>query len=133
MFQNLDIFRTAIAMASNAGTRQAVTAQNIANADTPGYKARVVSDFAESVKSDGFTNGPGSLQLRASRASHLMGQGDPNKPTITESRASNDPNGNGVILEEQMLEAVQAKRDHDRALAIYRNSMTILRTSLGRT
>ncbi|HBT01561.1 MAG TPA: flagellar biosynthesis protein FlgB, partial [Citreicella sp.] len=35
MFQSLDVFRTAIAMARHAGTQQALSAQNIANADTP--------------------------------------------------------------------------------------------------
>ncbi|KMK65559.1 FlgB family protein [Puniceibacterium sp. IMCC21224] len=132
MFQNLDIFKTAMALARHAGTRQAVSAQNIANADTPGYQARVVSDFAETVQAGKNRPGAGSLPLRATRSGHMLGQRTSDTATITESRSLVDPNGNGVALEEEMLVAVEAKRDHERALAIYRSNMTLLRTSLGR-
>ena len=43
-----------------------------------------------------------------------------------------DPNGNGVSLEAEMLNAVEAKRAHDRALSIYRSAMEIMRQSIGR-
>ena len=42
-----------------------------------------------------------------------------------------NPNGNGVSLEEQMLHAVDVKRQHDRALAIYKFSLGVLRSSIG--
>jgi flagellar basal-body rod protein FlgB len=43
-----------------------------------------------------------------------------------------DPNGNSVALETEMLRAVDVKRQHDRALAIYKSSLTVLRTAIGR-
>ena len=51
MFQNLDVFRTAMAMARHAGQAQALSAQNIANADTPGYRARDLPDFQQTLRS----------------------------------------------------------------------------------
>ncbi|EPX82615.1 FlgB family protein [Salipiger mucosus] len=126
MFENLDVFRTAMAMSRHAGTQQAVSAQNIANADTPGYRALEIPDFAET-----FAAMQGAA--RATRPGHLFGQVDGTQaPTISKRRETADPNGNTVSLEQEMMTAVNARRAHDRALAIYRSSLTLLRTSLGR-
>ena len=128
MFEKLDIFRMAHAMAAHAGTRQAVVAQNIANADTPGYRPRDVVPFADLVRDAGTGTG-----VRATRARHLHGAFATGPLRISEAaRESANPNDNGVSLEEEMLNAVEVKRQHDRALAIYRSGLTILRSSLGR-
>ena len=124
MFQNLDVFRTAMAMARHAGTQQAYSAQNIANADTPGYRAKDLPDFQSTVRDS-------LMGQRATRANHLNGSVG-REVTFEERRAALDPNGNTVSLEEEMVKSVGAQRQHDRALAIYKSSMTILRTSLGR-
>ncbi|MEX0317833.1 MAG: FlgB family protein [Ruegeria sp.] len=125
MFSDLNVFKTAYAMATHAGQRQAVISRNMANADTPGYQARDIEAF-DSV----YSGGPRTKMI-ASRNGHLNGveRGDwaeftPENPT--------DPNGNSVSIEEEMLKAVDVKRQHDRALAIYRSSLTILRASLGK-
>lgn len=128
MFEKMDIFRMAHAMATHAGTRQAVVAQNIANADTPGYRARDVVPFSEMMKT-----GADRTQQRATRGGHLHGQMAAGPLQISEAaRESANPNDNGVSLEEEMLNAVEVKRQHERALAIYRSGLTVLRSSLGR-
>lgn len=128
MHQNLTLFRMAHAMASHAGTRQAVIAQNIANADTPGYRAADVTPFQDMIAESA---GSG---MRATRERHLNAGGTPAAPRILRAAdiGHSSPNGNGVSLEEQMLNAVEAKRQHDRAIAIYKSTLGILRTSLGR-
>ncbi len=127
MFQNLDIFRIAMKMAQHSGAQQAASAQNIANADTPGYRAQEVMGFVEMMQQDG-----GPDQMRATRPGHMMGQ-TPDEIPVSERRESTDPNGNTVSLETEMLTAVDAKRAHDESLAIYRSNLNILRTSLGRS
>lgn len=124
MFQNLDVFRTAMAMARHAGVKQAFSAQNIANADTPGYRARDLPEFRDSLRES-------LMGQRATRENHLNGSAD-RALVFTERRNAMDPNGNTVSLEQEMVNAVGAKRQHDRALAIYRNNLSVLRTSLGR-
>ncbi|MCT4555158.1 MAG: FlgB family protein [Pelagimonas sp.] len=124
MFQNLDIFRTAMAMAQHAGHQQAVSAQNIANADTPGYRARELPEFTETLRA-------AQGGQRATRGGHLNGHPDRTVATA-ERQDAQDPNGNTVSLELEMIEAVNAKRQHDRALAIYRSNMSVLRASLGK-
>ena len=42
------------------------------------------------------------------------------------------PNGNNVSLEGEMLSAAGVRKDHDLALTIYRSSLGLFRTSLGR-
>lgn len=129
MFTELNVFKLAHAMASHAGTRQALVAQNIANADTPGYHAKDIKPFKE-VFAEGAT--PGSM--RASRTRHLNGAGEGLGGTpewaVTTTRAGGDPNDNSVSLEEQILKSVEVKRQHDRALAIYKSSMNVLRASI---
>ncbi|WP_299936272.1 FlgB family protein [uncultured Pelagimonas sp.] len=124
MFQNLDIFRTAMAMAKHAGNQQALSAQNIANADTPGYRAREMPKFQDTLRSS-------LIDQKATRSTHLHGQSGRGADGSVVKTVL-DPNGNSVSLEEEMVKAVDAKRHHDKALAIYRSSLTVLRTSLGR-
>lgn len=54
--------------------RQKVLASNIANADTPGYKARDL-DFAKALESAQRQSGNDGLALSRTSAHHLSGQG----------------------------------------------------------
>lgn len=116
MFTSLNIFRMSAATASFAGGQQARIAQNIANADTPGFKAYQVTSFA-----DAYRDAP------KVRTGHIqLGQTD---KRVTENAS---PNGNTVSLEEQMVHGVNVQKEHERALAIYRHGLSVLRTTLGR-
>jgi len=128
MFQSLSLFKTAQSMAQHAGLRQALIAQNMANADTPGYSARDLPDFGTLVARESRDG----LGLRASRPGHLGGANGGMLVGAREVHAAADPNGNTVSLEEEMLRSVEARRQHDRALAIYRSGLNILRSSIGR-
>lgn len=131
MFADLNVFKTAHAMAVHAGQRQAIVAQNLANADTPGFKARDIAPFNQMITPD--TVGSGSAGMQASRIRHLNGVGGGGFvwETIMPMGAA-DPNGNSVSLEKEILKGVEVKRKHDLALAIYKSSLSVLRTSLGR-
>ena len=128
MFEKLDVFRMSSAMAIHAGQRQAVVAQNVANADTPGYKARDIPEF-KAIYEPGDTG----LVQRASRNRHLHGGIDAS-PALSpfETRDEASPDGNTVSVETEMARGVEAKRQHDRALAIYKSALTVLRTTIGK-
>lgn len=129
MFENLTLFRMAQAMAMHAGTRQALVAQNMANADTPGYVAKDITPFADLV----VAGRSGGFAPRASRPGHLLAPGPPVAGTVApRPGAQADVNGNSVAIETEMLAAVDVKRQHDRALMIYRSSLNVLRTAIGR-
>ena len=128
MFQQPQIMQMAQAMASHAAQRQNAVAQNIANADTPGYSARDLAPFAETYAAGD------PMDLRQTRAGHVAGERGPGSAALTLRTVTGDrsPNGNSVSLETEMVKSVEVKRQHDLALTIYKTSLGVLRTSLGR-
>ncbi len=127
MFEKLQIFRMAHAMAQHAGARQSVLARNMANADTPGYKARDIAPFAQT-----YENG-GGFQTRVTRPGHVGERAGGYSVDVRKAADGEmDPNGNSVSLEQEMLKAVDVKRQHDRSLAIYKSALTVLRSATGR-
>ena len=126
MFENLDMFKMSTAMAKHAGHKQAVVAQNVANADTPGYVARDLLPFSQV-----YEPGRHADAQRATRAGHLNGRGGPAGYAAAErADTQSAPNGNRVSLETEMLKSVDAMREHDRALAIYKSALGILRSTI---
>lgn len=124
MFNTLNVFNMAHAMAEHAAYRQTVVARNIANADTPGYRARDIAPFSDLVSE------AGEFAMRASRPAHLNGAGL--RWDEFDARPMFEPGRNTVSLEEEMVKAAEIRSEHKRALAIYRSSLNILRSSLGR-
>ena len=128
MMEKMQIFRMAQGLATHAAARQAAIAQNVANADTPGYRARDIAPFAETYES----RSPG---LRATRAGHIGYDGaDRMTWQAKEMPRPGDlsPNGNNVSLETEMMLSAEVQQEHEMALSVYRSALTILRTSLGR-
>ena len=75
MFENLQVFKIAHAMAVHAGKRQSVIAANMANADTPGYRARDVAPFSVSEGTDASEFSPrATRQTCQSASSSLCGR-----------------------------------------------------------
>lgn len=126
MFSNLEIFQTSYAMARHSGARQAVTAANMANADTPGYRAQSIASFGDSF-AQGSRGG-----LRATRSNHINSSAMSSSAQIEMSDAEASPNGNSVSLEQEMINAVEIQREHKRAITIYKHSLDVLRMSIGR-
>ncbi len=127
MFENLDVFKISSAMAKHAGERQAVISQNVANADTPGYHARDLASFSSSYET------AETMAPKMTRAGHLSGDTNGRLTSFHTDKLSNSPNGNTVSIEDQMLKATETIRQHDRALAIYKSALGVLRSSLGRS
>lgn len=126
MFEKLQLTAMAQAMSSHAGARMGLIAQNVAHADTPGYKALDLPPFAEVYRSSGATG------MRQTKPGHLD---DPEAAALSMPRRSGGagaPNGNAVSLEQEMVKAASVRQDHEMALAIYRNTSDIIRASLGR-
>ncbi len=125
MFEKLELTRMAQAMAAQAGARMGLIAQNVANADTPGFKAMDLPSFAETYSDRGG-------QMRATRLGHHTGA-DPSMTALPRrDKSAAAPNGNSVSLETEMVKSAGARQDHEMALAIYRNTSDIIRASLGR-
>ena len=128
MFQKLDIFQMASGLAKHASTRQETIAKNIANADTPEYRAKDIASFKET-----YNGGATGAPMKSSRARHLHGNVSHNTPIkFVDAPGPSSPNGNTVTLETEMMKATEVRHQHDLAMSVYKSSMNILRTSLGR-
>ena len=112
----------AASAAGHAAARQAVTARNVVNADTPGFRPSDLTPFAPE---------RGGFEARATRVGHMAGA-DARPWRAVAEKGPLDPNGNGVDLETEILRGVDAQRAHDRALTVYRSALDLMRTSLGR-
>lgn len=126
MFEKLQLTSMAQSMAAHAGARMGVIARNIANADTPGFKALDLPPFAEAYRAAD----PGAL--RQTRAGHIAGFAGEALVVPRRVGGAGAPNGNSVSLETEMIKAAGARQDHDMALAVYRSTSDIIRASLGR-
>jgi flagellar basal-body rod protein FlgB len=129
MDMNLTLLRLSSSLAAHSTSRQRVLSENIAHADTPGYQARDIPDFGETLR--GTTP---AFAARTTRPGHMAFGADPNgfAPQVVTVDGAESPNGNSVSLEEQMMRAAEVRQSHDMALGVYRKSMDILRSSLGR-
>ncbi len=131
MTLNLDILRLSQSLTSHASDRQAMIARNVANADTPGYKASDLKPFSE-IAAEGMSD---PFTLKASRPQHLASLPSVGSATSHEVlvKGAESPNGNTVSLEDQMTRAMDVKAQHDLALGVYSKSLSILRMGLGRS
>ncbi len=117
--------------------RQRVIAQNIANSETPGFKAREVAppDFAALLGAQGggvssiaqpsvkITDGMAALGAIQPRSAPIVLDKD-----ITETK----PDGNNVTLEDQLLKMGEIQADFATMTNLYRKQLSMLKTALGR-
>ncbi len=126
MFDKLEIFQMASGLARHAAARQNAIARNVANADSPGYRAKDIASFSET-----YNGGTAQTDLRMTRSGHVgnLSAGGDYRVIATDDPVS--PNGNSVSLETEMVKASEVRHQHELALSIYSKSMDILRASLG--
>lgn len=130
MFGQIEIFQLASGLARHSSSRQATIAGNIANADTPGYRAADIKPFTESYRSADAARDV-SAGLYSSRSGHMSSQNAARLEIEQIDRPSGaSPSGNTVSLEVEMVNAVEAHRTHNRAVTVYQNALEILRSSL---
>jgi len=123
MIQNMTIFQLASGLTRHATDRQALVAENIANADTPGFKARDLVAFEDSFAAEN------ALAMRGSRTGQISARSE---TVFTSPFGVESPNGNTVSLEAEMMRSSEIREQHDLALGVYQKSLQILRTSMGR-
>lgn len=126
MLDKLETIRMAKSMTAHAAQRAALVAGNVANADTPGYRARDIRPFEDSYDSGG------RMALRTTRVGHGDSTWHTGEARTFESRSNASPNGNSVSVEDEMFNAADARREHELSLAVYNASLTMMRTAIGR-
>ena len=109
--------------------RQSVLAENIANADTPGFKARDL----KALGSENAVAGRFDISLARTNASHLSvpSGGIEKFGDSNEKGWEISPSGNAVVLEEQMMKVTENQMDYQAATTLYARSLALIRTALG--
>ena len=110
--------------------RQSLLAENVANADTPGFVGRDLKAFAfdDQVKSLAkvslTASAPGQISIMSDSASGF---------DIDSSGYDVTPAGTAVTLEDEMMKVSANDIDYQTVTALYTRSMRLIRTALGRT
>ncbi len=129
---NLSIFSIVKKRMAWLSHRQEILAQNIANSDTPGYKARDLKafKFEDLVRREN-----AGLGMSTTEKSHLGGQrkrvrdfadAEDRKPYET------SPNGNSVVLEEQMAKMNETSISYRLASELYKKHLGMIKMALGK-
>ena len=128
---NLGLFKLMSRKMGWLTQRQEVLAQNIANADTPEYKGRDLKPFTfRDALSDSRR-----LTPVATSASHLKGTvpaGGMDKEQRVRNPYETAPDGNNVVLEEQMLKMSTTGMDYQTITNLYKKQVGLIRTAIGR-
>lgn len=115
--------------------RQLVISQNIANGDTPGYKAREVEAprFADLVEAKGKA-GIARPKVQLSDAMQALGasQRSGGDIVLDQSTTETKPDGNNVTLEEQVMKLGTVQADFAALTNLYRKQMQLLKIATGR-
>jgi len=120
---------------------QSVLAKNIANADTPGYKAESLTpqDFSDLVDRvappeprNTAVRGPGQVSLQVTQAGHMGGAALPGGGGQVEDAAFEiaSPDENTVDLDEQLIGVAQTQMEYSLVVNLYRKNIGFLNTAL---
>jgi len=109
--------------------RQKVLAQNVANADTPGYAARDLAPIAYDKRGGGGF----SMALARTDPKHIQpgGEGETFRAQAIREPYETAPSKNGVVLEEQMVKVAETQTDHQMITNLYRKHLHMLQIALG--
>ncbi|WP_339855360.1 hypothetical protein [uncultured Nisaea sp.] len=111
--------------------RQSVLAQNVANADSPSYRSQDLKPINFKREVEQVTK----LPVAVTEGNHMTGTTPRNDFRIDKASYKDvyeaSPNGNGVVLEEQMIAVQDTKLQYDLALNLYSKQVGMFRTALG--
>ncbi|MDB5671886.1 MAG: flagellar basal-body rod protein FlgB [Alphaproteobacteria bacterium] len=122
----------------NLSERQRVVAQNIANSETPGYKAREVEapDFSDMLAQQGSSSSAHVARPRITLSGGMasLGAHQPEDGHVKIDRDISEvkPDGNNVTLEDQLLKMGQIQTDFATMTNLYRKQLSLMKTALGR-
>jgi flagellar basal-body rod protein FlgB len=116
--------------------RQRLIAGNIANSETPGFRAQEIDspDFGALVDASAGRPGVARPTVTLSAGMTALGASGPRPARQHDDRNLSEvkPDGNTVTLEDQLLKMGQVQSDFAAMTAIYRKSIALMRTAAGR-
>jgi len=113
----ISLFDIAAKQAEWLSVNQKIIAGNVANANTPGFKARTIAPFASMIDRQN------SLAMVQTNAAHMDMIQNPLEAQIMkkDSSAETTHSGNTVVLEEEMLRGSETAREMSLNTAIVKS------------
>ena len=110
--------------------RQTVIAENVANADTPGYVAHDLKplDFNALLM-----HSTSHVALATTQPNHISIARDATETEETKMKGDSGINGNKVSLEDEMMKVSQTANDYALVSTVYRANLNMVKTVLGRS
>lgn len=128
MFDKLTIMNMARKRMDWVAERNQVLAENVANANTPKYTPKDLKplSFKEMVQDVN-----AAVKPTATHASHVVPEvKDPFKELSTKKTFESSPDGNAVVLEEQMAKVGESKTAYETAAALFQKQMRMIRMAV---
>jgi len=113
-------------------TRQGLLAENVANAETPGYRGRDLKAFGFEEHMRNLTLAKGGV---ASTSPMHIAVGDAASGGFNPRQINNfeiTPEGNGITLEDEMMKVASNQMDFQTVTTLYSRSLRLIRTALGK-
>jgi flagellar basal-body rod protein FlgB len=108
--------------------RQRVLAENVANADTPNYRARDLAppDFSHEMQA--------ALTLDRTNPLHITTQAGGGSAFAADSsgRYQIRPRGNSVTHEDEMMKVASNQMDYEAVTSLYTRSLALIKLAIGR-
>lgn len=125
-------FATLRARLEQLGARQSRIAENIANANTPGYTPRDIDTkrFEDAVARASQRNDSGRVTMTRTHSAHMpVSSGAWRTPARTVDRPDSETtlDGNAVVLEEQTMRAAETRAAFETSLALYQKGLQLMR------
>lgn len=132
--ENIALFKALGAKMNYLAQRQRIISQNIANADTPGYRPHDLKPVNfESVLSGITGEKGGSVTMVSTSPQHIGGAGDIAGPKEARQKMTYEvaPVGNAVVMEEQVINSNQTVMDYNLVTTLLQKNMGLIKISLG--
>jgi len=130
--QSLKLFQMATTKMEWASQRQRVLAQNVSNADTPDYKAKDLKklDFKHMLRDE-----VAPVKVARTNPGHVQGtipEQDRFRNRTLMKTFEESPDGNEVILEEQMQKVGDTRSEYNTAVTLMQSNLKMLKMALSK-
>ena len=112
--------------------RQGLIAENVANADMPGYRPRDLAELRFARPAGTAVSAGAGLTVTSPAHIALAGQGEAGAEVKRAKGFEVRPSGNGVNLEDEMMKAGDNQSDYQLAASLYQHSLTTLKIAVGK-